>query len=185
MPGRIRIIGGTWRSRKLDVMDAPGLRPTPDRVRETLFNWLQPLIEGARCLDLYAGTGSLGFEALSRGAAAVTMVENNPSLAARLKTQAAKLDAQALVIVCADALAWAAKCEQTFDIVFLDPPYAQNGSGQITSQLLNCPCLHKGTLLYLESDQPIEPGDDRLQVRKSGRAGSVHFGLYEYTGNHT
>lgn len=185
MPGRIRIIGGTWRSRRLDVIDAPGLRPTPDRVRETLFNWLQPLIEGARCLDLYAGSGSLGFEALSRGAAAVTMVEQNPALATNLKAGAAKLGATGLTIVCADALTWAAKCEQTFDIVFLDPPYAQNGSGQITGQLLNCPCLHKGTLLYIESDQPIESGDERLQVRKSGRAGSVHFGLYEYTGNHT
>ena len=102
-PGKVRIIGGKWRSRKLDVVEARDLRPTPDRVRETLFNWLQPWIDGATCLDLYAGTGSLGFEALSRGAAAVTMVDSNRTVTDALHRQALRLDAGGLRIVQEDA----------------------------------------------------------------------------------
>lgn len=185
MPGKIRIIGGNWRSRKLDVVEAEGLRPTPDRVRETLFNWLQPYIEGAACLDLYAGSGGLGFEALSRGAAAVTMIDQNSAVVKNLKLQAAKLGAGRLEIICADAAQWLKTCSRQYDIIFLDPPYSQNRLGQITGQLLNCVCLRPGTLLYVESDAAIDCNDDRLQLRKTGKAGSVHFGLYEYTERQT
>lgn len=185
MPGRIRIIGGTWRSRKLDVVDAAGLRPTPDRVRETLFNWLQPYIEGAVCLDLYAGSGSLGFEALSRGAAAVTMVELNPAVVKNLRQQADRLGADQLEIVCANAESWLPTCRHSFDIVFIDPPYAEILPGQIIGQLLNCGCLRDGALLYAESDHEIGFEDARLQRRKTARAGSVHFVLYQYTERQT
>lgn len=185
MPGRIRIIGGNWRSRKLDVIEAADLRPTPDRVRETLFNWLQPYIEGASCLDLYAGSGSLGFEALSRGAASVTMIERDRTVFKNLESQAAKLGAVGIEIVCADASSWMRTCRPQYDIIFLDPPYSQNRSGQITGQLLDCRCLRAGTLLYTESDERLTYNDDRMQPRKSGKAGSVHFGLYEYTERQT
>jgi 16S rRNA (guanine966-N2)-methyltransferase len=180
MPGKIRVIGGKWRSRKLDVIEATDLRPTPDRVRETLFNWLQPYIEGASCLDLFAGSGVLGFEALSRGAGNVTMVDNNMTVVNNLKSQAAKLEATGLEIIFADAARWLKPGLPPYDIVFLDPPFSQNLSGQIIGQLLNCGCLHPGTLVYVESDQDINLDDDRLQILKSGKAGVVHFRLYTY-----
>jgi len=185
MPGKIRIIGGKWRSRKLDVIEAADLRPTPDRVRETLFNWLQPYIEGASCLDLFAGSGILGFEALSRGAASVTMVDNNMTVVKNLQTQATRLEATGLEIICADAARWLQPGLRAYDIVFLDPPFSRNLSGQIIGQLLNCDCLHPGTLVYVESDQDISLDDDRLQILKSGKAGMVHFSLYTYAERQT
>jgi 16S rRNA (guanine966-N2)-methyltransferase len=185
MPGKIRIIGGTWRSRKLDVIDAVDLRPTPDRVRETLFNWLHPYIEGAHCLDLYAGTGSLGFEALSRGAATVVMLDSSSAVVKNLKVQATKLAASGAEIHCTDTMQWLSGCTRQFDIIFLDPPFSRNQWGQIISQLLNCGCLHTGTLLYVESDQDFSHDDVRLQLLKSGKAGIVHFSLYEYVERQT
>lgn len=179
MPGRIRIIGGTWRSRKLDVVDAVDLRPTPDRVRETLFNWLQPYIEGAQCLDLYAGSGILGFEALSRGAATVVMVDNNAAVVKNLRTQAEKLAANGAEIHCTDTMQWLSSCTRRFDIIFLDPPFSRNQWGQIIGQLLNCGGLHAGTLLYVEADQDFSYEDVRLQLLKSGKAGIVQFRLYK------
>lgn len=185
MPGKIRIISGKWRSRKLDVIEAADLRPTPDRVRETLFNWLQPYIEGANCLDLYAGSGILGFEALSRGAATVTLVDNNNAVVKNLTVQAARLEAAGLEIICADATQWLKSCRRQFDIIFLDPPFSRNQLGHIIGQLLNCACLHTGTLLYVESDHDFNCDDGRLQVLKSGKAGAVHFSLYEYAERQT
>lgn len=123
-PGQVRIIAGTLRGSKLPVVDRPGLRPTSDRVRETLFNWLQPELPGARVLDLFAGTGALGFEAASRGAARVLMIERDPGLAASLREQAARLKAGAVQVVHADALAWLRDAPaEAFDGVFLDPPF--------------------------------------------------------------
>ncbi len=185
MPGKIRIIGGNWRSRKLDVIKADDLRPTPDRVRETLFNWLQPYLEGARCLDLYAGSGILGFEALSRGAVAVTMVDKSNPVVKNLRLQADKLAATGAEIVCADAMRWVQSCSRQFDIIFLDPPFSQNQLGLIISQLLNCGCLHAGTLLYAESDQEFSHDDARLQMFKTGKAGVVQFRLYKYVESQT
>jgi 16S rRNA (guanine966-N2)-methyltransferase len=185
MPGRVRVIGGKWRSRKLDVIEAEDLRPTPDRVRETLFNWLQPYIEGASCLDVYAGSGSLAFEALSRGAASVTMLDNNAAVVKNLQNQARKLDAPGFEIVCTDASRWLQGCTRHFDIVFLDPPFSKNQLGQIIGQLLNCACLHPGTLLYVESDQDFSQDDGRLTMLKSGKAGIVHYKLYQYTERQT
>src|SRR5687768_9098514 len=122
---RVRIIGGQWRSRLIEFPDAAGLRPTPDRVRETLFNWLGQDLTGLRCLDLFAGAGALGFEALSRNASHVTMVEKAPVAVHGLQTAAATLQAgERLKIVSGDALEFLRGDNETYDIVFLDPPYA-------------------------------------------------------------
>src|SRR5689334_3673643 len=121
-PGRLRIVAGTLRGSRLDVADAPGLRPTPDRVRETLFNWLMPVIAGARCLDLFAGTGALGIEALSRGAAAVDFVETDGELAERLRANLLRLKQTARVLRL-DALRFLGETEMRYDVVFLDPPF--------------------------------------------------------------
>ncbi len=121
--GAVRIVGGHWRGTRLPVVAADGLRPSSDRVRETLFNWLQPALQGARVLDAFAGTGVLGLEALSRGAAAAVLVEQAPAAVAALRAAVARLDAAAEVVQ-ADALAWLAQPpRQQFDLVFLDPPF--------------------------------------------------------------
>src|SRR5580765_815361 len=121
-PGRLRIVGGTLRGARLDVPGAPGLRPTPDRVRETLFNWLMPVIAGARCLDLFAGTGALGIEALSRGAAAADFVEADAQLADLLRANLLRLK-QAARVVRSDALRFLGETDVRYDVVFLDPPF--------------------------------------------------------------
>ena len=163
MPGRIRIIGGTWRSRKLDVVDAVDLRPTPDRVRETLFNWLQPYIEGAQCLDLYAGSGILGFEALSRGAATVVMIDNNAAVVKNLRTQAEKLAANGAEIASVDAF----QIYRGLDI----------GTGKATQEEQKKVRHHLIDLV--EADQDFSYEDVRLQLLKSGKAGIVQFRLYK------
>jgi 16S rRNA (guanine966-N2)-methyltransferase len=122
-PGHVRVIAGRLRGSKLPVPDAPGLRPTPDRVRETLFNWLMPVIDGARCLDLYAGTGALGIEAASRGAREVVMVERDARLAAALRAQLARLKVPEASVVGDDAARYLGGPPTPFDVVFLDPPF--------------------------------------------------------------
>lgn len=121
--GRVRIIGGRWRGRWIPVPTVPGLRPTPDRVRETLFNWLQPLLDGARCLDLFAGTGALAFEALSRGAAEVVAVERDANAVAAMRDMATRLQADRLELQHGDARAFLAGTPRPFDVVFVDPPF--------------------------------------------------------------
>jgi len=154
---RLRIIGGRWRGRKLAFAPVPGLRPTPDRVRETLFNWLMPVLPGARCLDLFAGSGALGIEAVSRGAAHCTLVERDPRAAAVLRAQLARLGSHAIEVVQADAGDWLRGAAVPCDIVFLDPPFS--------SGLLQ-PCLdlleRRGWLapqawIYLESGCDVRP----------------------------
>jgi len=123
-PGHVRVIAGRLRGSKLPVADAPGLRPTSDRARETLFNWLQDAVAGRQVLDVFAGSGALGFEAASRGAAGVLMLELEPKLAASLRDSAARLHAEAVTVECADALAWLARAPQPrFELAFLDPPF--------------------------------------------------------------
>ncbi len=124
MPGVVRLIGGQWKRSKLAVLDQPGLRPTPDRVRETLFNWLGQDLSGWRCLDLFAGTGALGFEAASRGAAAVQLVEREPALVAQLERVRAQLQAQGVQVTRGDGLVVLARAPAaSLDLVFLDPPF--------------------------------------------------------------
>lgn len=179
-PSQVRVIGGRHRGRKLPVADAPGLRPTPDRVRETLFNWLGQNLAGLHCLDLFAGSGALGFEAVSRGAASVTLVEQAPRVAKSLQAAATLLNEPGVQVVCADALAYLARpAAEPLDLVFLDPPYGQGWLDQIIMPLL--PHLADGARLYMESEQPLPaqpaPG---LSCIKQGKAGQVHYHLYAY-----
>src|SRR5262245_38024853 len=125
-PGQVRIIAGKWRGRRLAVPDVKDLRPTPDRVRETLFNWLAPVIAGSRCLDLFAGTGVLGFEALSRGAAYVEMVDQSEKVMATLKEELAQFGANNAQIYRANVPVQLKSPSEPFNIVFLDPPYNAN-----------------------------------------------------------
>jgi len=173
-PGRLRIIAGRWRRRLLLVAEVPGLRPTPERVRETLFNWLAPVIEGARCLDLCAGTGALGFEALSRGARRAVLVESAPAAVAALRRAAETLGAAEAEIVAADARRWLADARaEAFDVVFLDPPYAGELLPDLCRLLAGRGWLAPGALVYLEHDRsqaaPALPGDwDTLKKKTAG-----------------
>jgi 16S rRNA (guanine(966)-N(2))-methyltransferase RsmD len=173
----VRIIGGDWRSRLVAFPDEPGLRPTPDRVRETLFNWLGQDLSGKRCLDLFAGSGVLGFEALSRGADEVVMVERSGRVARALRENAARLDARGLRVVVGDALHFLADpAAGRFDVVFIDPPF---GSGLVTEAIERLPgVLARGAVVYVETDATVEP-DPPWRVRKRGRAGAVHYHLLE------
>jgi 16S rRNA (guanine(966)-N(2))-methyltransferase RsmD len=171
---QVRIVGGLWRSRRVEVPAASGLRPTPDRVRETLFNWLGQDLTGLRCLDLFAGSGILGFEAASRGAAAVTLVERDPRVAAALRQTAITLQASQVELIRGDAVEFARSAEPVFDVVFLDPPYHKGWLERIEPWLARM--LKPEGWLYAESEAPLS----RLgawHVSRKGRAGQVHFHL--------
>ena len=175
--GFVRIIGGEWRSRRLQIPQFEGLRPSGDRIRETLFNWLGSEVTGAQCLDLFAGTGALGFEAASRGARAVVMLDRSSAAVAGLRASAEKLQATQVEIVQADALLWLQGEKRRFDIVFLDPPFAEDLLGEV------CVLLEDGWLtaqarVYLEW-----PGAEELRlppvwaVERTKQAGRVQFAL--------
>ena len=179
-PGRLRIVAGKWRSRLLDVADLPGLRPTSERVRETLFNWLAPCIQGARCLDLYAGTGALGFEALSRGAAQVVFVESSRRAAKAIEKSVQILGASAAVTHHGDATDYVRNAAPApFDIVFLDPPFAGDGLEELCRLIEDHGVLAAGARVYLEQDRAkpevVLPG--RWQVLKNKTAGNVRYML--------
>ena len=154
----LRLIGGNWRSRKLPFREIPGLRPTPDRVRETLFNWLAPTIPGARCLDLFAGTGALGLEAMSRGADETWFVESHAGTAAQLQRNLALLDAQAGHVWPGDALQFLAQPPQAFDVIFLDPPFRQDWLNRICPLLATGGWVRPGGHIYLEYERENPPG---------------------------
>lgn len=176
--GRIRVIGGTLRNSRLDVPDLPGLRPTAERVRETLFNWLQPVIAGSNCLDAFAGTGALGIEALSRGASAVTFVEREPRLAAALKANLARLKAPGQVVG-DDAARWLKGAGKPFDVVFLDPPFALDAWAGIASLLENGGWLAPAAWIYVESPRGASfPLPDNWLPHRQGQAGEVAYALY-------
>ena len=171
-PGKVRIIAGSWRGRRLNVLNEPGLRPTPDRVRETLFNWLQADIAGATCLDLFAGTGALGFEALSRGASNVIMIESRRALFENLLSQAETFGSDKHDIQQADALSWLQQVNQQFDIVFLDPPF-NKGLIETSCQIV----LERGLLkptgkIYIEAEKALTLPDS-WQVLKQKQTGQV------------
>ena len=177
-PGVVRIIGGTWRGSKLAVPARPGLRPTPDRVRETLFNWLAPVIAGARCLDLFAGTGALGLEAASRGAGEVVLVERDRDALAALHGHVERLRAGQVRIVAGDALdLLRTPPMQGFNLVFLDPPYDSGLLAPALAALRAGAWLAPGALVYCEWPQDRPPPLAQPAWR-AGRAGSVQFALY-------
>lgn len=178
--GRLRIVGGEWRRRVLQFPDAEGLRPTPDRVRETLFNWLGQDLTGMRCLDLFAGSGALGLEAASRGAEKVVLVEQNPRVAEALLSNIRLLQAADRVeLVRQDALKFATSTAQTFDLIFLDPPYRQDWIGRLEPLLSRL--LTSDALLYVESEKPLE-GLDGWHLLRQGKAGQVCFHLMRRRG---
>lgn len=178
-PGELRLIGGQWKRSRLPIPDAPGLRPTPDRVRETLFNWLGQDLTGWRCLDAFAGSGALGFEAASRGAAEVVLVERDPRLAASLRAVQQRLGATQLRIEVADALAWMAACTAApFDLILLDPPFE---AGLFESALDAArPLLAGDGALYLEADRAFDAAACAargLRLHRHLHAGRVHAHL--------
>lgn len=178
---RVRLVGGTWRGRVLGFPDAPGLRPTPDRVRETLFNWLQPVLPGSHCLDLFAGTGALGFEALSRGAASVTLVEQAPAVAAHLRANALRLAATGAQIIERDAMLFLKQpLARPFDIVFLDPPFHQGLVDRAISALSRPGMLSPSALVYVESGvaEPEPPVPDTWSLHRDKQAGQVAYRLF-------
>jgi 16S rRNA (guanine966-N2)-methyltransferase len=180
--GRVRIVGGVWRSRLIGVPPRPGLRPTPDRVRETLFNWLGQDLTGLACLDLFAGSGALGFEAASRGAARVVLVEQDRSAIETLRASRAALDAAKVEIVAADALAYLAAETQRFDVVFLDPPFRQNILSAVLPALP--PRLAQGARVYLEAALPMPVSAPWHELRRK-RAGQVSYQLLQWSADDT
>lgn len=178
---RVRIIGGRWRSRWIKFPDFEGLRPTPDRVRETVFNWLGQDLTGASCLDLFAGSGALGFEAASRGAREVVLVERNRRIARSLQENARALCGEdgPVAVVCADALEFLDRDLRTYDVAFLDPPYSMWEETVDATRVL----LHKltrrlnpGARVYLEAAEALQLPPD-WQTIKNNRAGAVHYQL--------
>ena len=179
--GSIRIIGGRWRGTRITVGDALALRPSSDRVRETLFNWLTPHLPGARCLDLFAGTGVLGFEAVSRGAASCDLIEHDRVLAQALETLKQRLQAEAIDIHCADAVQWLRRPPTPYDIVFVDPPFHSDIAAQVLERLA-CGWLSSSGLLYLETERDADRAADGWEVMKHGRTRHVSYALLRHTG---
>lgn len=180
--GNIRIIAGCHRGRKLPVLMAEGLRPTTDRVKETLFNWLMPYIAQANCLDCFAGSGGLGFEAISRGAKHVTMLELNKAAAKQLQQNAQLLKANNATIVNTDALAFLQQIPTSFDLVFLDPPFRKNFVGQVAI-LLSQGWLADNALIYVEMEANDNGNTQQLpanwQLKKEKIAGQVAYRLFQ------
>jgi 16S rRNA (guanine966-N2)-methyltransferase len=178
--GKLRIIGGKFRSRLLRVPARPGLRPTPDRVRETLFNWLGQSLPGLACLDLFAGSGALGFEAASRGAAQVVMVEADRTARAGLERSREALGAGQVRIVAADADAFLAREQSLFDVVFLDPPFRQNAVPALLEKL---PArLQPGARVYVEAPAPVAVAAPWVELKRA-RAGQVSYQLLRWDGH--
>ena len=175
----LRIIGGTWRGRRVRFVPSPELRPTPDRVRETLFNWLQPVIAGSRCLDLYAGSGALGLEALSRGAARVLFVDHQPAAIEQLRATLSMLKSAGAELRLTAAQHYLESTPEPFDIVFLDPPFADESLQATCSALESRGWLASAASIYIErpareGPPPIPPA---WSLHRSGRAGEVGYHL--------
>ncbi len=173
----VRIIGGVWRGRRIPVLDQADLRPTPDRVRETLFNWLRSAVGGVRCLDLYAGSGALGLAALSRGAREAVFVERSAPAAANLRIQLERLrSADRAQVHCRDAEAFLREPVAPFDVVFLDPPFGQNVLARIVALLAAEERIAPGGLIYMESERTagipaMPPGWQPLRSKFAGEVG--------------
>jgi 16S rRNA (guanine966-N2)-methyltransferase len=179
-PGRLRIVAGKWRSRLLKVDDIPGLRPTPERIRETLFNWLSPDIEGSRCLDLFAGSGALGLEALSRGAASVEFVEKSRRAMTSLQNACNELGAEGASLLPMDAFAYLGRRpDRAFHVVFLDPPYADDSVAELCRLLDDGDWLVPGATVYFEQQKTQSPPDlpEGWSITHQKEAGQVRYSL--------
>ncbi|MES2908868.1 MAG: 16S rRNA (guanine(966)-N(2))-methyltransferase RsmD [Pseudomonadota bacterium] len=179
----LRIIGGRWRSRKLQFLDLPGLRPTPDRVRETLFNWLQLELAGVHVLDLFAGSGAMGFEALSRGAASLTLLERDAQQAACLREQAIKLEASHCQILSLDCQCWlqdALAPAGGYGLILLDPPFHQDLPSKLLQQLHTKGWLRQTRWVYVETEQALTDLElpDGLALHRQTKAGLVNAYLF-------
>ena len=178
--GQIRIIGGQWRGRKLPVPDSPGLRPTTDRVRETLFNWLAPSMVDARCLDCFAGSGALGLEALSRYAASTTLLEMERSVAQQLQKNLATLNAAQGKVVNTNTLAFLAQSGTPHDIIFVDPPFRKGLLEETLNLLETNGWLANNALIYVESEveNGLPPVPVSWDLHREKIAGQVAYRLY-------
>ncbi|MBE5251852.1 MAG: 16S rRNA (guanine(966)-N(2))-methyltransferase [Enterobacterales bacterium endosymbiont of Blomia tropicalis] len=179
--GQIRIIGGQWRGRKLPVPDSTGLRPTTDRVRETLFNWLAPMIQQANCLDCFAGSGALGLEALSRYAGSATLLELERPVAQQLEKNLQTLRADNGKVIHTNALSWLAQPGKPFDVVFIDPPFRQGLLAQTLQLLEQNNWLTDEALIYVESEveNGTPPVPANWNVYREKIAGQVAYRLYQ------
>lgn len=179
----LRIIAGLWRSRKIAFPDGLNLRPTPDRVRETLFNWLRDDVVGAECLDLFAGSGALGFEALSRGASRCIFVDSNPEAIDAIEAMAEKVGSTEHETFCQTAESWLdGSVPKPFDIIFLDPPYDNPLIEPTLVHLIEQGALNPNALIYVESDKPLEELTlpEGMDWHKQSKAAQVNFGLLQY-----
>jgi 16S rRNA (guanine966-N2)-methyltransferase len=178
---QLRIIAGKWRGRKLSFPNVDGLRPTPDRVRETVFNWLQPYLGFSHCLDLFAGSGALGFEAASRGAESVIMVEQNNTASQHLQAHSRLLNAQHCQIEAQSAQQFLSTNTAQFDVVFIDPPYQADLWTEIALQLQQTNALADDAVIYIEfpskSEFPVLP--EQWSLLKDKQAGEVHYCLFK------
>lgn len=177
---RVRIIGGDWRGRRLPVVDVPGLRPSGDRCRETLFNWLQPWVAAAACADLFAGTGVLGFEAASRGAASVLMVEKHPAAIAVLRESIEQLQAEQVILHAGGAMSFIATlAENSLDLVFVDPPFDSNLGVVVLARLDQQACVRRGGFVYVESPAALQlSAPDGWAVWRDQQLGEVRMQLF-------
>ncbi len=182
MSSKLRIIGGDWRSRQIKFDDAPGLRPTPSRVRETLFNWLQADVPGSRCLDLFAGSGALSFEAAPRGAKSVVMVDSHGKTCRKLQENVNRLGAGQISVRESEALSFLSTCSETFDLVFLDPPFGQNLLPPVCQRLADGGMLAPHAKIYLEMEKnlPLVNVPIGWHLLKQKSAGEVAFCLYQF-----
>ena len=180
----VRIIGGEWRSRKLSFPESEGLRPTPDRVRETLFNWLQSVTPGARCLDLFSGSGALSFEALSRGAASATLIDSSAQVCRSLRTNLLGLKAQNAEVIESNALSWLEAqpkdMSTRFDLVFLDPPFRKGLLKPIAQLLESRNLLADDAYIYVETERELGTPElpPNWQLHREKQAGQVSYRLY-------
>jgi 16S rRNA (guanine966-N2)-methyltransferase len=176
---QLRIIGGSWRGRKLNFPDGEGLRPTTDRVRETVFNWLRGEINGARCLDLFTGSGALGLEALSQGAAHCVFVEKNPQAVRCLQDNLNTLGCDQAQVVAGDALAYLKNTTGTFDLIFLDPPFNKDFLQDVCQLIDQRQLLNEDGLIYLESELALDDLalPQAWELLRNKKAGQAHYGL--------
>jgi 16S rRNA (guanine966-N2)-methyltransferase len=176
----VRIIAGDWRGRRLQVANVPGLRPTGDRCRETLFNWLQPWVSGADCADLFAGTGALGFEAASRGAASVLMIEKHPQAQEILRQSIEQLQATQVNLHAGGAMSLLEEIKpDSLDLVFVDPPFASNLGGLVLERLDKSGCVRRGGFIYVESSKTmVIPPPEGWSVWRDQQLGEVRMQLF-------